>query len=125
VFYPVYFRWFDEATWSFFESIGLPLGDLGARYGVVGLPLVANNAEYRRPCRLGDSLALETSVAGLEESFVVLRHRILNGGELAVVGTERRFWGLRHPENSKRLQKGKIPSEVADIIARAVSGEGA
>jgi YbgC/YbaW family acyl-CoA thioester hydrolase len=121
VFYPVYFRWFDEATWNLFASLGLPIDTLGARFGVVGLPLLANNCEYQRPCRLGDNLAVSSSIASLDKKLIVVKHCIVNAGQSAVVSSERRFWGVRHAADPGRLQKGTIPPEVLTILAAATA----
>jgi 4-hydroxybenzoyl-CoA thioesterase len=119
VFYPVYFRWFDEATWNLFASLGLPIETLGARYGVVGLPLRANNCEFQRPCRLGDTLVIKSSIAKFDESEIVVRHEITNAGQSAVVSEERRFWGVRHADDPRRLRKGVIPPDVAAVLTQA------
>ena len=44
VFYPNYFRWFDEASRRLFAAVGLPWETLFRRYDIVGLPLVSVSA---------------------------------------------------------------------------------
>ncbi len=121
VFYPVYFRWFDEATWNLFSSLELPIDTLSARYGVVGLPLRANNCDFLRPCRLGDNLVIKSSIAKFDESEIVVQHEITNAGESAVVNQERRFWGVRRTDDPRRLQRGVIPHDVAAVLKRAAT----
>ncbi len=120
VFYPTYFRWFDEATWNLFALLGLPIDSLGARYGVVGLPLRENDCKYRKPCRLGDTLTVTSRIFELSASEVVVQHQITNAGHLAVISRERRFWGLRDPRDPARMQKGTIPADVSEVLKTAL-----
>jgi 4-hydroxybenzoyl-CoA thioesterase len=116
----VYFRWFDEATWALFESLNLAIDSLGKRYNVVGLPLLANNCEFIRPCRLSDQLMVNSSIAELDDDVIVVRHQITKEGTTAVLSHERRFWGVRHPEDLTRLKKSAIPTEVVAILRRSI-----
>jgi YbgC/YbaW family acyl-CoA thioester hydrolase len=117
VFYPNYYRWFDEAAWEFFSHIGLEIGELGKSYGLVGLPLMSCRAEFRRPCRLGDALTVDTAIAEMTDKTITLSFHILKASELAVRGEEVRFWGTRHPDEPSRLVKGAIPVEIAARLA--------
>jgi len=121
VFYPVYYRWFDEGAWEFFEHAGLAIGELGARFGLVGLPLQSCRAEFRRPCRLGDWLALDITIAELGERTITLSFHVLKEGELAVRGEEIRFWGTRHPSDPGRLVRGSIPPEIVTQLGAWVA----
>lgn len=121
MFYPVYYRWFDEAAWEYFDHIGLAIGELGTRFGLVGLPLMNCRAEFRRPCRLGDRLVLDTTIAELADKTITLSFHVLKDGELAVRGEEVRFWGTRHPNEADRLVRGIIPTEVAAHLETCVA----
>ena len=121
VFYPVYYRWFDEGTWEFFDHVGLAISELGARFGLVGLPLMSCRAEFRRPCRLGDRLTLDTTIADLGEKTITLSYHILKEDELAVRGEEVRFWGTRHASEAGRLVRGTIPQAVATQLGAWVA----
>lgn len=120
VFYPTYYRWFDEATWDFFAEHDLAIAALGERYGVVGLPLMSCRAEFRGPCRLGDRLAVDTAIAAADGRSIVLSHLVYNRGRLAVRGEEVRFWGVRSPDAPERLVRGAMPEEVAARIGALV-----
>jgi 4-hydroxybenzoyl-CoA thioesterase len=123
VFYPNYYRWFDEATWAFFESRGMAIDGLAARYGNVGLPLMSCRAEFRRPCRLGDRLAIDVAVAELGADTVTLSFRIYNRGALAVRGEEVRFWGVRSETEPGRLRRSPFPPELAEMLTKLVAPE--
>jgi YbgC/YbaW family acyl-CoA thioester hydrolase len=120
VFYPHYYRWFDEATWEFFAAEGMAIGALAERYGNVGLPLMNCRAEFRRPCRLGDQLSIDIAVAAVTADTITLSHHILNGGKLAVRGEEVRFWGVRAGDGSGRLVRGPLPDDVRLRLAGLV-----
>lgn len=123
VFYPSYFRWFDEGAWELFASLHMPIGELGARYGIVGLPLMSCDCEFRGPCRLGDELTIESLVEEIDASVIVIRHNVANDGLLAVTGRERRFWGVRHADDRRRLRQGTIPDDVIAVLRQSLAGE--
>jgi YbgC/YbaW family acyl-CoA thioester hydrolase len=115
VFYPTYFRWFDEGAWELFASLQLSIDALGVRYGVVGLPLKSCDCEFRGPCRLGDALCITSFIEEISSSELVVRHDV-NEETTAVVGRERRFWGVRRSDDPRRLRRATIPDEVVAIL---------
>jgi YbgC/YbaW family acyl-CoA thioester hydrolase len=73
VYYPNYFRWFDQSVWDLFDAAGLPIPELEHAYGVVGLPLMSLSCNFRAPCRLRDRVSLETRIATIEpKHFTVI-----------------------------------------------------
>ena len=112
VFYPNYFRWFDDAAWRLFEAGGLPMDAMAERYDMLGLPLADARASFRAPSRRGDRLEIVSRIAAWHRKTLDIDHRVMNGGELAVEGREVRFWGLPHPDRPGRLKAGEIPAEV-------------
>jgi YbgC/YbaW family acyl-CoA thioester hydrolase len=116
VFYPTYFRWFDEGAWELFASLKLSIDALGARYGVVGLPLKSCDCEFRGPCRLGDVLFITSFIEEIGSSELVVRHDVTNEEALAVIGRERRLWGVRRSDEPRRLRRATIPDEVVAIL---------
>src|SRR5580704_12674106 len=52
VYYPNYFRWFDQSVWDLFDGAKLPIPELEQKYGIVGLPLMNLSCSFRAPCRL-------------------------------------------------------------------------
>ena len=78
-------------------------------------------AEFRRPCRLGDRLTVDTTIAELGEKTLTLSFHVFNRGELAVRGEEVRFWGTRHASEAGRLVRGAIPPDIAARLASYVA----
>lgn len=109
IYYPNYFDWFDQATWNFFEVLGMPLEEIVTRYGIVGLPLMNAEATFRAPIRCRAKLLIRTEILKMEKHIFELEHRIFKEETLAVIGKETRFWGRLHPQDSERLQTEKIP----------------
>lgn len=112
VFYPNYFRWFDQAMWDFFAAAGLPLQELERQHGNVGLPVAEIQTKFQAPCRLHDAVALETAITDWPKKRIVMHHRLLRDSTELVVATETRFWGVRHPDDPRRLISADVPPAV-------------
>jgi len=117
VYYPNYFRWFDTAMWKFFDVAEWPLRKLEEAYGIVGLPLVETLVKFKGPCRLHDTLELETRIASFQRKTLEMTHILTNAGKVAVEATDVRFWGVRHPDGSGRLKAEEIPAEVIKFFS--------
>ena len=116
VYYPNFFRWFDQATRNLFEVNGLGWAELFERYGTRGMPLVDARSSFRRPARFGDTLAIETRIRRWGSRSFELGHVIRIGGEVAVEGQETRIWGISDPADPEGLKAGEIPVEVKSRI---------
>lgn len=117
VFYPNYFRWFDQAVWELFEAAGQPILEIERRYGTVGLPLVGMETTFHRPCRLQDRVTIESSVIEWQTKRLRIQHEIAKESGPVVTCIETRFWGIRHPEHPDRLKSVDIPKEVIASFA--------
>lgn len=116
VYYPNFYRWFDEATWAMLAAYGLTRAAFDAKYKTPGAPLVETQARYLVPCRQGDVLTIESRVAKVERKTFVVEHRISIAGTLAVEGREVRVWAGKHPDDPTRLQARAIPAEVRALL---------
>jgi 4-hydroxybenzoyl-CoA thioesterase len=119
VYYPTFFRWFDVATFNFFETIGLPILDLQARYGTLGLPLLEASAKFRSPARPQDKLTVRTSLGALETRTIELRHAIFRDATLLLEGSELRVWAIADASRPKGMRAEAIPPEVRERLDRA------
>jgi 4-hydroxybenzoyl-CoA thioesterase len=117
VFYPQYFAMFDVSTAQLFERTGLSGSEMRKKYDTIGCPLVDAGANFLRPCFYDDMVTAECEVAEWGRSSFTVRHRILNGSELAVEGFEKRIWAKSHPE-----RPGIKPEPVPDEIKASLSG---
>ena len=112
VFYPNYFRWFDAGMWNFFDQADWPLRDIEAKHGNVGLPLIETHVNFKGPCRLHDSLRLETSITSIARKTLNMSHTLFNGDAVSIEASDVRFWGIKHPDDPGRLKAAEIPGEV-------------
>jgi 4-hydroxybenzoyl-CoA thioesterase len=119
VYYPNYFRWFDQSVWDLFDAAGLPIPELEHAYGVVGLPLMNLSCTFRAPCRLRDRVNLETSIAAIETKQFTIEHTLARDDVVLVSATDQRFWGIRSKDDPSRLRREAIPAEVVESLRKA------
>lgn len=112
VFYPNYFRWFDDATSRLFEAAGLPWPALFRAQAITGLPLVSVSADFRAPTRYGDEITIESRVSEWRSRTFVVRHRVSNGGELSVEAAETRAWVAPDPDHPGEIRAVAIPEDI-------------
>jgi 4-hydroxybenzoyl-CoA thioesterase len=117
VFYPNYFRWFDQCTSTLFESAGLPLAQLYRDHGLKGFPLLDTRATFSASASFGDDLDAESSVIEWTAKTLKVRHRFQRGATLAVDGWELRICAVAHPDDPQRIKSAPIPNEVKRRLA--------
>lgn len=116
VFYPNYFRWFDQATWKLFEAAGLPPEVLAERYKVTGHPLVKAGAAFSAPSKPGDRLTIYSRFARWSaRSFEIVHRAVKQDGRVAVEGSETRVLATPDKTSPAGIRAITIPDE---IIAR-------
>ncbi len=112
VFYPNYFRWFDDATSRLFEAAGLPWAELFRAQAITGLPLVSVSADFRAPSRYGDEITIESRIGEWRSRTFVVSHIVRNGGEVAVEAAETRAWVAPDPDNPAAIRAVAIPEDI-------------
>ena len=86
VFYPNFYKWFDESHWFYFKELGIPIPELKIKYGIIGLPLVDTGAKFLIPCKQGQKLKVKTSIESITNKTFTFKHEILLGHNVAVNG---------------------------------------
>ncbi len=109
VYYPNFYRWFDEGVHAAARACGWGWERTASRYGWLGLPLADAGASFRRPVEPGDQLVLETRLTALEQRRLVFGHRILRADVLVCEGFERRFVGKRTDDTPPRVRAIDVP----------------
>lgn len=76
---------FDEATWNFFNIIGLTPGYFRARHR--GMAAVQQNIAYKRELMPGDVITVRTRLLEIRERVIRFEHIMVNGesGAIAAV----------------------------------------
>ncbi len=112
VYYPAYFKWFDQATYRLFRKAGLRRDDLTSGKFTEGAPLVAAECSFRRASQTGEKLVIESHVEKFGRTSFVVRHVFRDiSGEIAAEGTETRIWAKKDGEAST-LEAVAIPDEM-------------
>src|SRR5205807_2552640 len=98
VYYPSYFRWFDQATYPLFLAAGLKRDDISSGQWKEGTPLVAAECSFRRASQHGEKLVMESHIEKFGRSSFVIRHvlrqqavcgvDVVNDGEQPRVGLQ-------------------------------------
>jgi 4-hydroxybenzoyl-CoA thioesterase len=105
------FEYFDNGTWSLFEAaLGVARRDFLDVFGI--LPLVDVRLDCRKTVRFGDEIEIASRVAEFRRSSFDVEHRVLSGGELAVLGGETRVWAVRNKDNPEKIRARPLPDEV-------------
>lgn len=112
VFYPNYYRWFEEGTWSFFDAIHMPMHKIMEEYNSLGFPLVETHANYRSPSRLREKLVVKVKIAELLPKMIKFEHQIFREKTLIVEGYEARIYGTNDPNDSSKLKVEAMPDPV-------------
>jgi 4-hydroxybenzoyl-CoA thioesterase len=117
VFYPRYFEWFDRGTEMLFRSVGLDWDKMFAASDWNGVPLLDAGANFKRPCRLGESIEIESWVEEWRGKTFLVRHHVRNKGDIAVEGHELRAWTVIDKSRPAGLRAEPVPH---DVVARFI-----
>lgn len=113
VFNSRFFEFFDWGTWVLFElALGVRPPDLGATFGILGIPLVDASARFLVPAWFGDVVELTSEVTEFRRSSFDVTHRLFVRDQLAVDGRETRVWATRNGADSSQIKAQPIPDEV-------------
>jgi len=113
VFNSRFFEFFDWGTWILFErALGVRPPDLGATFGILGIPLVDASARFLAPARFGDVVEMSSQVKEFRRSSFDVEHRLIVRGALAVEGHETRVWAARDALDSSLIKSQPIPDKV-------------
>jgi 4-hydroxybenzoyl-CoA thioesterase len=113
VFNSRFFEFFDWGTWLLFETaLGVKPHELGATFGIVGIPLVDAGARFLAPARFGDVVELTSQVSEFRRSSFDVTHQLYVDGAVAVEGRETRVWAVRDAADPSKIKAQPIPPEV-------------
>ena len=112
VFYPQFLMIFDASTGHLFARTGLSASEMRKKYSILGMPLVEQGTRFLKPCRFDDEVVVESEVEEWGRTSFTVRHRILNQGQFAVDGFEKRVWASADPREPGRIKPQPIPAEI-------------
>lgn len=114
VYYPTYFRWFDQATHEMFRSLGYPVAMMWER-GYT-LPLVEVHNRYRASLRYDDEIEIISCVAEVRTRAFRVEHRVLRGEEVCCEGYEVRAWARLPRVGDAGLTAEAIPDDLRAVL---------
>ena len=117
VFYPQYLVIFDTSTGWLFERTGLTPSAMRKKYDIVGMPIVEVGARFLKPCRFDDEIVVESEVSEWGRSSFTVRHRIVNAGEPALDGFEKRVWAAADPARPGAIKAQPVPAEIVACLS--------
>jgi YbgC/YbaW family acyl-CoA thioester hydrolase len=112
IFYPNYYRFMDEATWSLFAQAGYDASRMRAEN--FSLPLVDSRCEFLASPKFGDEIEIRSQVSKWGSSSLALSHEFANASTGAVLarGNEMRVWCRYQDGPGTPLRSVPIPQEV-------------
>jgi 4-hydroxybenzoyl-CoA thioesterase len=119
VYYPNYFRFFDQATTHLLEeALGMKKRDWIRTFGIAGIPAVQTSAKFHKPSRFGDEVTIESAVVELGRASLSVHHRLLLTGDVVAVEAEEvRVWAGRDPDDHDVLRARSLPQDVRAALA--------
>jgi 4-hydroxybenzoyl-CoA thioesterase len=119
IFNPNYYIWMDHGAHALMEAAGFPFLKLVAGPNFRGLPLVASNAEFLSPARLGDRLELWSEVERFGTKSMTMVHEFSRDGVAIARGREVRVWAGASPaDDPEKLVAIPIPDDVREMLSR-------
>ena len=118
VYYPNYFRFFDNATAGMLSAaFAMHKRNWLDHYGIAGIPMVDTGARFLRPSSFGDMVEIRSEITELGRSSFSVKHTLLNNGEIAIEAHEKRVWVARTPEGG--IRSTLLPDEVRQLLEAA------
>ena len=115
VYYPNYFRFFDNATAALVSAaLGMNKRAWLEAYGIAGIPMVDTGANFVRPARFGDVVEIVSQITVLGRSSFSVRHVLSNGGEVAVEASEKRVWVVK--DAAGNIKSAPLPDDVRHVL---------
>ena len=112
VFYPNYFRWFDQATQRMFNEVDLKWSVMWPKYDMAGVPLVDVSAKFLGPATMDEDIVLETWIDEWKGKIFIVRHDIVKDGKVIVEAKEIRAWAVHDKDSANGIKAAPIPDEV-------------
>jgi 4-hydroxybenzoyl-CoA thioesterase len=112
IFYPNYYRFMDEATWTMFAQAGYSAERMRTEH--LSLPLVDSRCEFLSSPKFGDGIEIRSHVSKWGSSSMGLSHEfaMVADGRVLARGSEMRVWCRYEAGPGSPLRSVAIPPEV-------------
>jgi 4-hydroxybenzoyl-CoA thioesterase len=116
VYYPNYFRMFDNATAALLSTaFGMNKRLWLEHYQIAGIPMVDTGAKFFVPSQFGDVIEIRSEITELGRSSFSVRHQVMRGTDLAIEAVEKRVWVKR--DASGAIRSAPLPDDVRTRLA--------
>jgi len=113
VFYPNYFRWFDQATHDLLRDLGCSVAAILERGFVV--PIVEAKGRFLAALAYEDELAIASRVAEVRTRAFRIEHSVTRVDEVVCEGYEVRMWVHLGPDG--RFVPEPIPQDLKALLS--------
>lgn len=116
VYYPNFFRFFDNATAGLLSAaFAMHKRNWLDHYGIAGIPMVDTGARFIKPSTFGDVVEIKSEITELGRSSFSVKHTLFNSGELAIEAHEKRVWVVRDEQGG--IRSAPLPDEVRQLLS--------
>jgi 4-hydroxybenzoyl-CoA thioesterase len=116
VYYPNYFRFFDNATAALLSAaFAMHKRNWLEHFGIAGIPMVDTGARFIKPSRFGDVVDIRSEIIELGRSSFSVKHTLLRDGEIAIEAHEKRVWVVR--DEAGGIRSAPLPEDVRQKLS--------
>ncbi|QQS13161.1 MAG: acyl-CoA thioesterase [Rhodospirillales bacterium] len=116
IFYPTYFRWWDQGTWRLFWAAGIDRRAMREELGGVDIPILNAAGTFESTVQPGDRLVVESKVERWGNSSFRVVHAVHRAdGSRVAHGHEARCWVVGDPARPGAFAARRVPD---DVVAR-------
>ncbi len=116
VYYPNYFRFFDNATAGLLSAaFAMHKRNWLDHFGIAGIPMVDTGARFIKPSRFGDVVDIRSEITELGRSSFSVKHTLLRDGEIAIEAHEKRVWVVRDEQGG--IRSAPLPEDVRQKLS--------
>ena len=112
VFYPNYFRWFNQGAHALFGAAGMPFHEMIAERGIVGVPMLDTQASFAAPVRFGETITLTSRIDEWRNRSFAVAHEVHKDGQLCAEGRDIRAWVVHDDKAPNGIRAVTIPDDV-------------
>lgn len=112
IFYPNYFRWFNQGAHALFGAAGMPFHEMIVKQKIAGVPMLDTQATFKAPVRFGDTVTLTSWIEEWRNKSFTVRHEVHKNGQLCAEGRDVRAWVVYDGAAENGMRAAPVPEEV-------------
>lgn len=116
IFYPTYFRWFDQGWFYLFRKMNIDVKEMFDNYNLA-FPIIDVGCTFHTPLFHGDEIQVVTEVEKITNKTFKLRYTIYRDDVMTGEGHELRSW-VHFKDN--KLKALPIPEEVKNLMIKDI-----